>query len=74
MKSLLTFFISGLIWLFIFSIPVGHEGKKLYSVGYFYLVDTKPVHFVTHFLFSAANKTEKTASEVVNDVVDKVKK
>ncbi len=71
MRGVAHFFIHGLIWLFLFSIPVGHHGKRFFHVGYYYIVDTKLVHLVTDILSTSAKKTENTASDVVNDVVNK---
>ena len=72
LRNLLIFLVLGLVWLFIFSIPVGHQGKRLFSLGYYYVVDTKMVHLVTDLVSSTANKTGTTASDVVDDVVNKV--
>jgi len=39
------FFGLGLLWLFLFAMPVG-KGKSLYEVLHYYVVDTRPVHWV----------------------------
>jgi|GEM_PF-627308 len=39
------FFGLGLLWLFLFAIPVG-KGRNLHDVLHYYLVDTRPVHWV----------------------------
>lgn len=63
----------GLAWLFILSIPVGYD-RKLYDVGYHYIVDTKPVHIVTSFVSSGFLATKNTAEEKVDGVVREVDK
>lgn len=35
----------GFVWLFLFSIPVG-RGKSVYDIAHYYIVDTRPVHWV----------------------------
>lgn len=74
LRSLFIFFISGIIWLFLFSIPVGHQGKRLFHLGYYYLVDTRPVHFVTNLISKTAHQTEDKANETFDDVVQKMEK
>lgn len=71
LRKLFIFLGLGLVWLFIFSIPVGHQGKKLFTVAHYYIVDTKLVHFVTNLIFTTANKTTNTATDMVDDVVNK---
>lgn len=44
-RNISIFFGLGLVWLFVFSLPVG-KGKTLYSVLNYYVVDTRPVHWV----------------------------
>jgi hypothetical protein len=39
------FFGLGILWLFLFSLPVG-KGKSLYEVLHYYIVDTQPVHWI----------------------------
>jgi hypothetical protein len=71
-KNIVFFLAMGLVWLFIFSIPVGHQGKHVFNVGYYYLVDTKLVHKITDFASNTFFKTGSTASNVLDDVVEKV--
>lgn len=70
-KKLFAFLFLGLIWLFLFSIPVGND-KKLFQVCYHYIVDTRPVHWVTNKVSMGAKTTENTAKEAAHDVIDKV--
>ncbi len=74
LRSFLIFLASGFFWLFVFSIPIGHPGKKIFEVGYFYIVDTKPIHFITNSFFKTVDKTGSKANEVVDDVVSKIDK
>ncbi|KAB8030613.1 hypothetical protein [Fluviispira multicolorata] len=73
LKKLFGFLFVGLIWLFIFSIPVG-EGKRLYNICYTYIVDTRPVRWVKEKISSGAKTTENTAKDTASEVIDKVGK
>ena len=71
LKKLVIFIIFGVIWLFLFSIPVSN-GKKLFQVSYYYIVDTRPVHWVFDKVSTGAKTTENNAKEAAHDVIDKV--
>lgn len=62
--STMHFLFYGLIWLFIFSCPVG-KSKKLFDLGHEYIVDSKPVHEVTSYVSSIFNKTKNTVTEEI---------
>jgi hypothetical protein len=72
LRNFLVFLLLGVVWLFIFSIPVGHEGKRLFNIGYYYIVDTRLVHLVTDLASTTVHKTGDTATGMVDDVVSKV--
>ncbi len=44
-RNVSIFFGMGVLWLFLFALPVG-KGKSLYEVMHYYVVDTRPVHWV----------------------------
>lgn len=44
-RNVALFFGLGLVWLFVFALPVG-KGKSVYEVMHYYIVDTRPVHWV----------------------------
>jgi hypothetical protein len=46
----------GLVWLFLFSLPVG-KGKNLFELLTFYVVDTRPVHWVVGQVQSTYDST-----------------
>ncbi len=73
-RSFLAFVVFGILWLFLFSTPIGEHGKKLYDLGYYYLVDNSLVHQIRDIIFTSAHKTEQKASDVVNDVLQKADK
>ena len=35
----------GFVWLFLYSIPLG-QGKNVYNIAHYYIVDTRPVHWI----------------------------
>jgi len=72
LRNLLIFLLLGIVWLFIFSLPVGHQGKRLFSLGYYYIVDTRLVHLVTDLVSTTAHKTKDTANDMVDDIANKV--
>ncbi len=71
-RNIFVFLLSGILWLFIFSIPVGHHHKRVFDLGFYYIVDTRLVHLVTDLVSSTAQKTGDKANDVVDDVVNKV--
>lgn len=64
------FLFYGFIWLFIFSIPVGHS-KKLFDLGYEHIVDSDVVHTLTSYVSSFFNKTKTTVTESVKEEIKK---
>jgi hypothetical protein len=74
LRSTLQFLMYGIVWLFLFSIPIGHHNKSLYQVGHYYIVDTRPVHMVIRVVEIVFRKTNSTADHVVNEVTEKVDK
>ncbi len=67
---LFIFILYGIIWLFLFSIPL--DGKtKLFHVGYYYIVDTRPMHFLLKFVKSGADRTTETASDTAIEIIRK---
>ncbi|MBX9836946.1 hypothetical protein [Silvanigrella sp.] len=71
LRKLFIFLIYGFVWLFVFSIPVAN-GKSLYQIGYYYVVDTKPVHWILNKAYYGAKTTENTAKDTAHEVIDKV--
>jgi hypothetical protein len=68
---LVIFLAYGLVWLFLFSIPL--EGStRLFQVGYYYIVDTKFVHFITDFVKEGTSKTTGAATGAAHEVINKV--
>jgi hypothetical protein len=61
----------GLIWLFLLSTPVGYQ-KSLFNLGYYYIVDTPPVHFVIDKIKFAYLYSKLFISNYSDKVVDKV--
>lgn len=70
-RKLFIFVIFGVIWLFLFSIPTS-SGKKFFQVCYYYIVDTRPVHWIVEKVSSGAKTTEHDAKEAAHEVIDKV--
>ncbi|BBH51907.1 hypothetical protein [Fluviispira sanaruensis] len=73
LKKLIAFLFVGLIWLFIFSIPLG-EGRRFFNFCYSHIVDTRPVKWVKEKVSSGAKTSENTAKEAAGEVIDKVSK
>lgn len=71
LQKIMAFFIMGLVWLFLFSIPVGHH-KQFYHVGYFYIVDTKPIHVTENAIDKSLNFIVKNMLNVATKLVDKM--
>ncbi len=71
LKKLVIFLIIGIVWLFLFSIPLKND-KLLFNILYFYIVDTKPVHWLKEKITSGAKTTEDTAKDKANSFIDKI--
>lgn len=71
LNKLAAFIIFGLIWLFIFSIPLKNEGL-LFDKLHFYIVNTKPVHWVISKISSTIKTSENTAKDTANEFIDKI--
>ena len=71
-RSLITFLWMGILWLFIFSIPISHQGRTLYSIGHYYLVDTKFIHHTSSFIVSSATKIKELTQELFQSALDKI--
>lgn len=71
LKKLFVFVLYGLIWLFLFSIPV-RKGKNLFQIGNYYIVETKPVHWLLDKAYYGAKTTENSAKDTAHEVIDKV--
>ena len=69
--SLLRFLCLGVVWLFILSFPMGPD-KTLFNLGYYYLVDTKPVHWAVDKIENLMSIAKDKISSMRNDVVEKV--
>lgn len=55
-----TFIIFGLIWLFLFSIPVG-QGKVLFDVASYYIVSSRPVDWLLGQIDETVANTEESS-------------
>ena len=71
LKKLVIFLIIGIVWLFLFSIPLKND-KLLFNILHFYIVDTKPVHWLKEKITSGAKTTEDTAKDKANSFIDKI--
>lgn len=71
LKKIGIFTIFGIIWLFIFSIPIS-SNKKIFQFFHYYIVDTTPIHWILEKLRSGFKTTELTTKEVAHKVIDKV--
>jgi hypothetical protein len=56
------FLLSGVAWLFLFSVPLG-QSKNLFEVLHFYVVDTRPVQWI----LGHAQTTYQTTIEATNE-------
>lgn len=70
-KKLIVFLLFGVIWLFLFSIPMSN-GKKLFQISHYYIVDTRPVHWFLEKVYSGAKTTENNAKEAAHEAIDKI--
>lgn len=70
-RNFISFLIFGFVWLFLFSIPVGH-GRVLFDVGHYYFVDTKPVRWLIEKFNIGVKTSQSKASETVKETVDHV--
>lgn len=70
-RNFISFLIFGFVWLFLFSIPVGH-GRVLFDVGHYYFVDTKPVRWMIEKFNIGVKTSQSKASEAVKETVDQV--
>lgn len=68
LKSVGWFLGAGLVWLFLFSLPIGH-GKTLYQLGQHFIIQTAPVQWLGSKIstgyeatLEATNKNELTDS------------
>ncbi len=71
LKKLAFFLVIGFVWLFLFSIPFKQE-KLLFNILHFYIVDTKPVHWIIEKITASAKTTEDTAKDKANSFIDKI--
>ena len=55
-RNLTIFFGMGVVWLFVFSIPIG-KGKSIYEVLHYYVVDTRPVQWVAQKVLGSYEAT-----------------
>lgn len=76
-RNSIMFISLGFVWLFLFSIPVGN-GKNVFNVAHFYIVDTKPVSWavqkVQGGIDAASETTESNAEEGVEILSNKLSK
>lgn len=71
MASFMKFLTLGVVWLFILSIPVGYQ-KTLFNLGYFYIVDTFPVHWTIDKIRVLLGHSKVAVSDMSSKVIDKV--
>jgi len=56
LRSIGLFLGAGVVWLFLFSIPIGH-GKTLYQLGQHYIIRTTPVQWLGRQIVSGYETT-----------------
>lgn len=61
----------GVVWLFLFSIPVG-QGKHLFNLAWFYIVDTAPVNWVVNAVTGGIEAGSETAKRTADEIVGKM--
>jgi hypothetical protein len=66
-KKIGLFLAMGLVWLFLFSLPMG-KGRSVYQVLHHYIVDTKPVLWVAEKISSAYDSTVSSAGNTSESV------
>ena len=71
LASFMKFLALGIVWLFILSIPVGYQ-KTLFNLGYFYIVDTFPVHWTIDKIEVLLGHSRVAVSDMSSKVIDKV--
>lgn len=67
---------AGLVWLFLFSIPIGH-GKTLYQLGQHYIIKTAPIQWIGAKISTGYEATleaadERTATNSVKELSEKL--
>lgn len=58
-KKIGVFLLIGFVWLFLFSIPVGH-GKRLFDIAAHYIVSSQPVLWLMGQIDETVAKTDET--------------
>jgi len=67
-RSLFSFLLFGFVWLFVFSIPVGHN-RLLFDVGHYYFVETAPVRWLIEKFNIGLKQSESKASQAVDQAI-----
>ena len=62
-RNISIFFGLGLLWLFLFALPIG-KGKTLHGILHYYLVDTRPVHWVVGKVVGSYDATLEATDDV----------
>ena len=70
-SGMLRFAIFGLIWLFIFAIPVS-PSKRVFQVLFESIVNTKPGHWISGYLEIASKKVRASVADMAKDVSEKL--
>lgn len=71
-RNISIFFGMGLLWLFLFSLPVG-KGKSLYEVMHYYVVDTRPVHWMVGKVQGTYESTLEATEDTSNTMTHRSK-
>jgi hypothetical protein len=56
------FLLTGVIWLFLFSFPIGH-GKTLFQLGQHYIINTTPIQWLGRKITTGYEATLEAADE-----------
>ncbi len=59
-QKALSFVIIGIIWLFLFSIPLG-QGRTVFDVAHHYVVDSTPVHWILGQVDETISETDRVS-------------
>ncbi|MFZ9519349.1 MAG: hypothetical protein ACO3A4_02630 [Silvanigrellaceae bacterium] len=62
LRSIGWFLGAGFVWLFLFSIPIGH-GKTLYQLGQHYIIKTAPIQWMGSKIVTGYEATLEATNE-----------
>lgn len=62
LKSIGLFLAAGIVWLFLFSLPIG-QGKTLYQLGQHFIIKTSPVQWLGNKITTGYEATLEATDE-----------